>query len=228
MYIIGGDQGLLPMPFKTKNVLLMPAERTDIIFDFTELSGRKIVLKSETEQIVEFRVKASNSSDESSLPPSLQPMRRLREMDAVKVRRMTLDEATAKAQESTGMTLNKTPWHAPITEKPVLGTTEIWELVNLTEDVHPVHLHLVRFQVLDRRSFDVVQYKDKNELVYTAPPNLRGREESGWKDTVRCEKGQVTRIIVPFDSYTGRYLWHSQILEHEDNEMMRPFEVVAG
>jgi spore coat protein A len=130
-------------------------------------------------------------------------------------------------QQSMGMLLNKTPWHMPVTEKPVLDTTEIWELVNLTEDTHPIHLHLVRFQILDRRQFDVFHYQDKGEMRYISPARQPQPDEAGWKDTVRCATGEVTRIIVKFEGYTGRYVWHCHLLEHEDNEMMRPYEVVA-
>jgi spore coat protein A, manganese oxidase len=133
-----------------------------------------------------------------------------------------------KVHQSMGMTLNGTPWHMPVTEKPVLNTTEIWEIVNLTEDTHPIHLHLVKFQLLDRRPFDVFEYQDKTELRYTGPAIAPAPEEAGWKDTIRCESGHVTRIIVPFEGYTGRYVWHCHILEHEDNEMMRPYEVVSA
>ncbi len=116
----------------------------------------------------------------------------------------------------------------PVTEKPVLNTTEIWEFVNLTEDTHPIHLHLVRFQILDRRKFDVFDYRSKGALRYLAAARPPTPSEAGWKDTVRVDPGMITRIIVRFEGYTGRYVWHCHLLEHEDNEMMRPFEVVPA
>ena len=124
------------------------------------------------------------------------------------------------------MLLNKTPWHMPVTETPLLDTTEIWELVNLTDDVHPIHLHLVRFQILDRRRFDVYQYISTGVLRYTSAATSPDRNEMGWKDTVPVNAGTVTRIIVPFSGYPGRYVWHCHNLEHEDNEMMRPYVVL--
>jgi spore coat protein A len=146
----------------------------------------------------------------------------------VKTRRLTLDERMNDVQHSMGMLLNNTPWHMPITEKPTLGTTEIWELVNLTDDFHPIHLHLVRFQILDRRRFDRFDFQANGTLRFTGPVQLPEAYESGWKDTVRADPGLVTRILIPFEGYAGRYAWHCHILEHEDNEMMRPYEVVTG
>lgn len=109
--------------------------------------------------------------------------------------------------------------------KNVLGSVEIWIFVNTTTDAHPMHLHMVRFQVLDRRPFDLEHYNRTNELLFTAPPTPR---EAGWKDTVRADPGIATRIIVRFEGFTGRYVWLCHVLEHEDNEMMRPYEVVAS
>ena len=108
----------------------------------------------------------------------------------------------------------------------MIDTTEIWEFVNLTEDTHPIHLHMVRFQLLDLRRFDIFGFQETGELHFTGRPIPVDPVEAGWKDTVRCEKGHVTRIIVPFQGYAGRYVWHCHLLEHEDNEMMRPYDVV--
>jgi spore coat protein A len=87
-------------------------------------------------------------------------------------------------------------------------------------------LHLVRFQILDRRRFDFEVYQKTGKLVFTAPPVPPEAHEAGWKDTARADVLMVTRILVKFEGYKGRYVWHCHVLEHEDNEMMRPFEVV--
>ena len=124
------------------------------------------------------------------------------------------------------MLLGGAHWDMPVTENPALDTVEIWSFINLTEDVHPIHLHLVRFQILDRRPFDSFNYFVTGELRYTAGPLPPDPGEAGWKDTVRAHPEMVTRIIARFEGYAGRYVWHCHILEHEDNEMMRPFEVL--
>ena len=125
------------------------------------------------------------------------------------------------------MLINRKRWHEPTTEKPKLNTTEIWEFVNLTEDTHPMHLHLVRFQILDRRPFDVTDYLINKKLRFTAPATPPDPNELGWKDTVQCPTGMITRIIVRFEGFPGKYLYHCHILEHEANDMMRPFEVIT-
>ena len=71
-------------------------------------------------------------------------------------------------------------------------------------------------------------YQTKKEFRFLGPRVPPEPSEAGWKDTVRADSKMVTRIIVPFKGYTGRYVWHCHILEHEDNEMMRPYEIVAG
>jgi spore coat protein A, manganese oxidase len=225
---IGSDQGLLSAPLAIKRLVLAPGERGDLVFDFSSHAGQEVVLKSDSFDLLQFRVSAVEVSDQSALPAVLRPISSIPESQAIKTRRLTLDENMDLVRQSMGMLLNNTPWHMPVTEKPVVNTTEIWELVNLTEDTHPIHLHLVRFQILDRRKFDVFDYRSKGVLRYLAPAMPPSPSEAGWKDTVRADSGLITRIIVRFEGYTGRYVWHCHLLEHEDNEMMRPFEVVPA
>lgn len=179
-----------------------------------------------------------------------------------------------------------------VTERPRVGSTELWEIINVTEDAHPIHTHLVQFQIVNRESFDE-QYRGAWGAVFGLPalpagcmpsgdpenpcpgygpplpynvPNTDGAvggnpaigpflkhdavppapEEAGWKDTVKALPGQVLRLAVrwaptttplraatpgrnryPFDPTTGPgYVWHCHILDHEDNQMMRPYTVV--
>jgi spore coat protein A len=225
--VIANDQGLLQAPVAVKRLPLAPAERADVIVDFSSFAGDTVRLVSDSFDILQFRVTKETRATAPALPAVLhQNADRPLEKDAARTRRLTLDEHVDDVQRSMGMLLNNSPWHAPITEKPVLNTTEIWELVNLTEDSHPIHLHLVRFQILDRRPFDVFDYQNRGVLRFTGPAQPPAPLESGWKDTARADPGMVTRIIVPFEGYAGRYVWHCHILEHEDNEMMRPYEVV--
>jgi spore coat protein A, manganese oxidase len=228
MHQIGTDQGLLPAPIAAAHVQLAPAERADLVIDFAPHKGSRIQLSSDAFALMEFRVSDAAVSDASELPASLRRVERIAEAAAGATRRLTLDESQNLVAESTGMLLNKTPWHMPITENPRLGSTEIWEFVNLTDDTHPIHLHLVRFQILDRRRFDAFQYMTAGTLRYIGAPLPPDANECGWKDTVRVNAKTVTRIIVPFTGYAGRYVWHCHILEHEDNEMMRPYQVLPA
>jgi spore coat protein A len=226
--VIANDQALLAVPAEARGVLLAPAERADIVVDFAPFAGSNIELATAASPILRFRVAKQGARDSSRVPAVLhQPANEPREQDAVRTRRLTLDEHMDRVQQSMGMLLNGTPWMAPVTEKPVLNTTEIWELVNLTEDSHPIHLHLVRFKILDRRPIDTFEYMAKGVIRFTGPARAPEPTEAGWKDTARAEAGMITRIFVPFQGYAGRYVWHCHILEHEDNAMMRPYEVVA-
>jgi len=109
-----------------------------------------------------------------------------------------------------------TLWSDPIATNPALGTTETWELWNWTVDGHPIHLHLVKFKVVNREAFD--------PLTGTLSGTVNPAEatEAGWKDTVIAYPGAVTRLNATFD-IEGLYVWHCHIVEHEDNEMMVPY-----
>ena len=165
--------------------------------------------------------------DDSNLPHLLHSVPPVPEASAVRTRTLTLNEYNDRTGQIILMLLNGTYWHQLITEKPRIDSTEIWNLVNLTDEVHPIHLHLVRFQVLDRRVFERFEYQRPGNLRYLGPVTPLEQNEMGWKDTVRAQPHAVTRIIARFEGYKGRYVWHCHNLEHEDNEMMRPYEVIA-
>jgi spore coat protein A len=145
-----------------------------------------------------------------------------------RTRRVTLDVQQNILAESMGMLLNKTAPRMPSTAKPVLDSTEIWELENLTDDVHPIHLHMVRFQIFDRRRFDAFQFMTSSTLRFTSAVTVPEANELGWKDTAGVNAKTVTRVIVPFTGYLARYVWHCHILAHEDNGMMRPHEILPA
>jgi spore coat protein A len=225
---IGTDQGLMAKPVALDSFVIAPGERFDLIVDFNSHSGERIILKSDAFSIMEFRVSnATDLRDPSSLPASLRAVEATSEATAVETRRIPLLEFKSPNGDSMTMLLGGMHWNMPITEKPVIDTVEIWELINTTEDSHPIHLHLVRFQILDRRSFDEPLYYATRRIRYTGPVVPPEPFEAGWKDTVRAHSKMITRIIVRFEGYVGRYVWHCHLLEHEDNEMMRPFEVLA-
>ena len=225
---IGTDQGLLPTPVPLTNLEIAPGERADLVVDFSQHRGALLVLKNDAFIVMQFRVSSGKVADTSSLPPSLRPVARIPESQAVQTRLLTLNEYVNKAGNPVMMLLNGSHWNAPVTEKPVLGSTEIWTLINPTNDSHPIHLHLVRFQILDRQSYEPWLFQTKRQLHFMGPPQAPDPNEAGWKDTVRADSHMVTRIIVPFTGFTGRYVWHCHILEHEDNEMMRPYEVISA
>jgi spore coat protein A, manganese oxidase len=225
---IGTDQGLLPAPVSVKKMMLAPGERIDVVIDFADSRGQQLVLKNDSFVVMQFRVSANKVSDNSSVPAQLRPFTPMAESEAVKTRLLTLDEYDNLVAEPVLMLLNGKYWHDPITETPVHDTTEIWSLVNPTDDTHPIHLHAVRFQILDRQHYEPWTYQTKKEFRFLGPRVPPEAYEAGWKDTVRADSKMVTRIIVRFDGYPGRYVWHCHILEHEDNEMMRPYEIVKA
>jgi bilirubin oxidase len=109
-------------------------------------------------------------------------------------------------------------WGDAVTENPALGTTEIWEIYNFTMDAHPIHIHQVMFEVVDREPFDAMLMT----AVGPRPPEFW--ETGAFKDTVIAYPGEITRVKARFD-IPGLFVWHCHILEHDDNEMMRPYWV---
>jgi spore coat protein A len=225
---IASDQGLLAAPLPRTQVELYPGERADVVVDFSGLDGQQVSLRQQGDAILAFRVRDRGRRDASRVPATLRSIARIEPASAVHERVLTLGEQDDSGGRPMMMMLGGQHWSAPITERPRQGSTEIWSFVNLTGDVHPVHLHLVRFQVLDRRPFDLFAWNASRTLKYTGPALPPPAEEMGWKDTVRADPGMVTRIIARFDGEPGRYVWHCHLLEHEDNEMMRPYELLPA
>jgi spore coat protein A len=115
-------------------------------------------------------------------------------------------------------------WEDDITENPQVGDTEVWELYNATADAHPMHIHEVLFQVVDRQAIEVDEDNGTVGIVPGSEPDPPEPWEDGWKDTVIAYPGQVTRMRMRFVQ-GGQFVWHCHIVEHEDNEMMRPYRV---
>jgi spore coat protein A len=228
---IGSDQGLLARPVTLGSVGVFPAERVDLIVDFSEHAGTDIRLKNQANEILQFRVLGSGgrarASARNALPEKLRDVPRIAESAAVLTRPLTLEDHSDHMGNPMRMLLNGQHWDMPVTEMPVIDSVEIWSFINLTDDTHPMHLHLVRFQVLDRRPFDLFAYNATRQLKYTGPAIPPEAGEAGWKDTVRAEPGTITRLLVPFEGYTGRYVWRCQHLEPGAAGLAGDFQVVG-
>ena len=126
-----------------------------------------------------------------------------------------------------GVRINGKGYDDPVTEFLKLGSMEKWRFINMTDDAHPMHLHLVQFQILERQGFDFAAFM-QGKLEFVGTPRAPAANEAGWKDTAVVNPRDVLTILVRFEGYTGRYVYHCHMLEHEDNDMMRPYEVVAA
>lgn len=208
---IGSDQGLLPAPIGHDHLTLASAERFDVLVDFRALEvGDRVRVVNDlgdgrTRLVMRFDVTRS-VRDDRTIPDTLsRSFEHLREEDATTVRRMVFRSQSIGDQH--GWVTNGQPFSPDTTQASILlGSTEIWEL---TADLHhPVHLHLAHFQVLGRG---------------TGSP---GAFDHGWKDTIDLRPAERARILVRFDGYRGRYVFHCHNLEHEDMMMMANFDVV--
>ena len=252
---IGSDGGFMAAPVEVKTLMLSPGERADVIVDFSGLGqGKTIVVTNDavapfpvgdktdprsTGVVMQFRGVPLTSADASAIPAKLVDVPALGAPTLT--RTLTLDEHIGHKGPHR-MLLDGRTWSDPVSETPRLGSTELWEIVNLTADTHPIHLHLVQFQALNREALRVKAYtkapKAQRQLAkfLSGKPVLPDANERGWKDTLRANPGEVTRFMVrfapasggafPFDATAAPgYVWHCHLLEHEDNEMMRPYAV---
>ena len=312
---IGTDGGLLdapvllndPLDNKAPRLFFAPGERADVIIDFSGWAGRTLTLVNSakapyphgttadpttTGMIMQFRVgTAVTGGSDPSLNPGTTPSLRLHPIERLEDQPARRAIALHEVEGPGGpieVLVNNASYVDPATEKLEVGDTEVWEIINTTADTHPMHFHLVQYQLLSRQSFNRSAYMKlygppepesgpplPYELLTAATgyklggnpdvtPFLQGSprpadpNERGWKDTFRMNPGEVTRIAIrvapqdaaaraggpveagmnlfPFDpaatlgvtndgfGFPGGpgYVWHCHIVDHEDNEMMRP------
>jgi spore coat protein A len=242
------------VPVPVRRLVLAPAERADVLVDFSRFAGQTLVLKNfnpsmpvvtpapSLSPVMQIRVGNTVSQPGPSSVPSSLPGRAADLHNPVNTRYITLNEIDI--DEATWF-LNLNGVHfdeGPTTETPKVGTVEDWVYVNLTGDTHPMHLHLVTFQVIGRTPFDAEAYEEGNEGPHGVPGGIDptpfatgpmvppAPEERGFKDTVKVNPGYFTTIRARFElpaavSAPQDYVHHCHIVEHEDNDMMRPFTV---
>ncbi|HYQ72896.1 MAG TPA: multicopper oxidase domain-containing protein, partial [Gammaproteobacteria bacterium] len=224
--VIGTDGGLIDAPQPLDSVELAPAERLDLVVDFeTFAPGTEIVLRNDdtTEPLLPNVMKfivVGSPGHTAALPSILRTVVPIAEAEAAGSRRFLLErvlhpcsgyEWLVKSLDGSGNVIGQ-HWD-DITEYPVLGNTEIWEFENPTNMMHPMHVHLVMFQVLD-----------KTQLSTGLPIPLQPWEMNTWKDTVQVPPDSKVRVIMRFEDYPGKFAYHCHILDHEDQEMMRQFQ----
>jgi spore coat protein A len=241
---IGSDGGLLAKPAKLQRVLLAPAERADLIVDFSGLDGKTVTLSNNApapypgwsllhplhealNELMEFRVRLplSGAPKAFSMAVSID-LPRMDPREAVVTRDFVLSDSMDAQGKSLGMRINEKGYDDPVTEFPKLGSMEKWRFINMTDDAHPMHLHLVQFQILERQGFNFGAML-QGRLEFVGVPRPPAANEAGWKDTAVVNPHDSLTILVRFEGFTGRYVHHCHVAEHEDNDMMRPFEVVA-
>lgn len=241
---IGTDGGLLPNAVELNKLLIAPGERADLIVDFSGLQGKTLTLSNNAPapfpgwemanphhkhlyELMQFRITLPAPAPKKtfSMASSLS-FRRLNEVTSTMTRDFIISEQMNQGW-SLGMRINDKGYDDAVTEVVKLDSIETWRFINTTSDAHPLHLHLVQFQILQRQGFNVAAlHKGRVELI--GGPRPPAANEAGWKDTAIVSPGDVLSIIIRFEGYPGRYAFHCQMLEHEDNDMMRPYEVVAA
>jgi spore coat protein A len=206
---IGSDGGLLEAPVAHRTLRIAPAERFDVIVDFSRFRpGTSVTLRNQSAtgsaaNIMRFDI-AHTARDESAIPSHLSetPVPGARDVAVTR----EFDFSYPRFHSGQGWAINGNPFDpARMDARPRLNTTELWRL--RTDFSHPLHLHLAHFRVLSHSG-------------RPAP------YDSGWKDTIDLGPGQAAEILVPFAGYRGRYVFHCHNLEHEDMGMMGNFEVV--
>ena len=256
MWQIGAEGGMWDRPVPVTRIVLAPAERADVILDFRPVAGARLPLKNlppskpvvtpapPLNDVMQIRVGHVVSSPGPDCVPGWLPGRAadIPASDVVATRYLTLNEIGVDTEDWV-LRLNAADFEDATTETPRAGTVEDWVYVNLTGDTHPMHTHLVTFQVVGRTPFDAAGYQSAyaglNGVVggidptpfITGPMMPASPTERGFKDTVQAHPGYLTTVRARYELPSGvtapqTYVYHCHIVEHEDNDMMRPFTVI--
>jgi spore coat protein A len=245
-------------PVERSRILILPAERADVIVDFAGFEGKELVLRNlklpagvvspaspNLPVLMLFRVGTSVTNPGPATIPTSLPGSLPNFGTPDRERYVTLEEVLDESGEPIRSEIDGLRFDDPVNIQVPAGDVEDWLLINLSADTHPIHLHLPQFQVVERRPFDVAGYQAALDTAraarepnpdpapfYTGGPLPLQSDDRGFKDTVSANPEVVTRIRSPFDLPTGvtgtqKYVFHCHILEHEDNDMMRPYEVLS-
>jgi FtsP/CotA-like multicopper oxidase with cupredoxin domain len=249
---IGNEGGYLRAPVRLTELLMAPAERADLIVDFSRVKpGTSVTMTNRgpdapfggggfrpadpntTGLVMRFDVVLPLASFDASTPPARLVMPgdlpaittpvRTRPLALLEQMSMSAGVPPIPAETLLGIidpTLGVVAkaWDDEVTENPAFGDVETWEFYNFTADAHPIHVHEVFFQVVNRQRLD---RRTGQPIRSPRPPEPW---ENGFKDTVVAYPGEVTRVQMRFEN-EGQFVWHCHIVEHEDNEMMRPYRI---
>lgn len=222
MHVIGADGGLLGAPETVSSILLGPGERLDILVDFSSLTvGKEVYLVSgkfsefnaqgrQGFKVMKFSVDRSGGSS-FQLPAALSQVNRIDTGLSVMTRRFDISAMASGGGMGRHSINGKMFEMERVDETVSAGSTEIWEFDNMAGDeIHPMHIHGVQFQVVERVG-------GRNHVIAS---------EKGWKDTVLVMAGEKVKVIMTFPQYTGVFVFHCHNLEHEDDGMMLNYRIV--
>jgi spore coat protein A, manganese oxidase len=254
LWQIGAEGGMWDKPVAVKQIVLAPAERADLLIDFSKMPGRILTVGNSSppkpvvtpapslSQVMQIRVGTTVTQPGPTTIPASLPGRAAILPEPVNTRFITLNEINPETADWF-LDINGLRFDEAATENPTAGTIEDWVYINVTGDTHPMHSHLVTFQVVSRIPFNATAYQADNggtngvpggidpTPYITGPTQPAEPTERGFKDTVRANPGQLTRIRALYELPDGvsapqTYVYHCHIVEHEDNDMMRPYTVV--
>ncbi|KDP38037.1 hypothetical protein JCGZ_04680 [Jatropha curcas] len=261
---VGSDSVYLERPVVSNETLLAPSEVADVVVDFSKSKSDTVILANDAPypyptgdpvnepngKVMKFIIKKDPEVDTWRVPKKLIKYSSPELSSTSQTRYIAMYEYTSATDEPTHLLLNGKSYEEPVTETPKEGTTEVWNVINLTEDNHPLHIHLGLFVVIDQtelvnlEGFKACMLKVNDAIKCKIDKYARGQklevqaQEKGWKNVYKMIPGYVTKILVRFAyihsnaSYVfdataePGYVYHCHILDHEDNVMMRPLKLI--